>query len=88
MGYYINKTSKGVELPNAHKADYLILDGATEVKAEFQPNLICVIENGPFDAAGFIYSKQEFEYFTDPRDNRPKRWLVHPKAAELAGYNR
>lgn len=85
MGYYINKTSKGVQLPASDKADYLILDGAIEVPAKFQPNLICVVENGPFDAAAYAYNEKEFNEFNYP-DGRPKRWLVHPKAAELAGY--
>jgi hypothetical protein len=86
MGYYINTTSKGVPLPSCNKADYLILDGATEVKAKFQPNLICVVENAMFDAAGFAYNEEEFDEFNDPNDHRPKRWLVHPMAAKLAGY--
>lgn len=88
MGFYINTTSKGVELPRNNKADYLILDGATEVKAVFQPNLICVVENGQFEAAGYAYSEAEFEVFNDPQDPRPKRWLVHPMAAKLSGYDR
>jgi len=88
MGYYINQTSKGVQLPNGDKADYLILYGAKEVKAEFQPNLICVVENGPFDAAGFAYDEKEFNEFNNYRDGRPKRWLVHPLAAKLSGYTR
>lgn len=88
MGYYINSTSKGVPLPKCNKADYLILDGAKEVKAEFQPNLICVVENGFFDAAGYAFNKDEFEVFNDPGDYRSKRWLVHPMAAELSGYKK
>jgi len=86
MGYYINKTSKGVELPSSDKADYLILDGAVEVPAKFQANLICVVENPAFDAAAYAYSENEFNAFNYP-DGRPKRWLVHPMAAKLSGYN-
>ena len=88
MGYYINQTSKGVQLPSCDKADYLLLDGAVEVKAEFQPNLICVVENGIFDAAAYVFSVHEFEDFNDARDRRPKRWLIHPRAKELSGYHR
>jgi len=88
MGYYINQNSNGTQLPHCDKADYLLLDGAVEISPpkEFVPNLICVVENGPFDAALFCYSKDEMEVALNPRDKRPKRWLIHPKAAELAGY--
>ena len=88
MGYYISQTAKGVGLPPRNKADYLILDGAVEIPEpkEFVPGLVCVIENGPFDAAMFCYCKSEMEAVKDPMDPRPKRWLIHPKAAELAGY--
>lgn len=89
MGYYIDVNSNGVRLPARNKADYLITDGGVELKGssiKFQPNLVCVIENGPFDAAGFCYNQEEFEVFNYSKDFRPKRWIVYPKAAELSGY--
>jgi hypothetical protein len=87
MGYYIERTSKGVPLSARGKANQLISDGATELfgfEIRFQPNLVCVVENGPFDAAGWAFSKDEFNVFNDPNDPRRKRWLIHPKAEELA----
>jgi hypothetical protein len=89
MGYYINKNSNGIDLPPGNKADYIILDGGVEISRpkKFVRNLICVIENPNFDAAGYIYSADEFKAFTDPRDTRPKRWIIHPNAAKLSGYN-
>ena len=88
MGYYINQNLNGTQLPPKHKADYLLLDGGVEIKEPkiFVQGLICVIENPTFDAAGFIYSEEELRAFSDPEDIRPKRWIIHPKAAELAGY--
>ena len=86
MGYYINNTSKGVALSAKNKADYLILDGAKEVTPNFQPNLICVVENPHFDAEAYCFDQREFELFTYKDDPRPKRWLTHPLAAELSGY--
>lgn len=90
MGYYIDMTSKGVQLPATNKADYLILDGAVEIPEpkEFVDNLVCVMENGPFDAAGYAFNKAEFKAFTYPGDYRPKRWLIYEHAAKLSGYNR
>jgi len=86
MGYYINQNSKGENLPSSGKAKALVNDGAKIVKPEFQPNLICVVENGFFDAAGYCYSKEEFIDFNYPGDYRPKTWLTHPLAKELSGY--
>jgi hypothetical protein len=72
MGYYINETTKGKTLDSQGKIKDLLEDGAKIVKAEFQPNLICVVDNGMFQAAGYCYSKEEFEEFNNPRDNRSK----------------
>jgi hypothetical protein len=88
---YINEDSKGNKLPDVGKADALIADGAREVTAEWQPNLIGVVHNEhpdsdipPFDAAAFAFDQREFERMTRSWDHRPKRWLVHPHAAKLA----
>lgn len=84
MGYYINETSKGIALSPRGKVETLLEDGAKIVEAEFQPNLICVVDNGFFEAAGYCYDEDEFGVFNDSSDIRPKTWLVHPKAKELA----
>ena len=53
---------------------------------------ICVVDNGPFEAAAFCYSKREFEEFSSPdsmtRPSRPRTWLIMDwdKACELTGY--
>lgn len=89
MGYYINQTSKGTELPAKGKAKALIADGATQIepsKLQYQPNLVCVVENGSFDAAGYVYSPNEFKEWNDSSDDRPKTWLTHPDAVKLSGY--
>lgn len=84
MGRYINETSKGEPLPRTGKANALINDGAKIVQPnKFQENLICVIENGFFDAAGYAFSENEFKAFKHP-DGRNKIWLVHPLAKKLA----
>jgi hypothetical protein len=86
MGYYINKTSDGQPLGRL-KVEALLADGATMVDgSEFLPNLVCVVDNGIFMAAGYCYSEQEYEEFKYP-DGRNKTWLVHPKAKQLSGYN-
>lgn len=86
MGYYINTKRNGTYLPARGKADILIAEGAKEIQPPitFQPGLICVVNNGPFEAAGHCYSEQEMREFNDPFDRRPKRWLVDPEAAQRA----
>lgn len=37
--------------------------------------VICVVDNGPFEAAAFCYNLNEFRTFTHPDDNRPHTWL-------------
>lgn len=89
MGYYINQIN-GKILPAKNKAEFLIENGATKVegKVEFQENLVCVVENAFFDAAGYAFSQGEMEVFNHPYDNRRKTWLVVPEAAKLAGYEK
>ena len=87
MGYYINNNSKGEILRPTQKANQLISDGAKVINPiKWQPNLVCVVENGLFDAAGYCYCPSEFEAFTSPGDYRPKTWLIYEHAAVLSGY--
>jgi hypothetical protein len=45
--------------------------------------LLCVVENGPFDAIAIIYDEHECEEFSDPSDGRPKTWLLLDTATVL-----
>ncbi len=89
MGYYINQIN-GKMLPAKGKGDFLLENGATEIfgKVTFCENLVCVVENVFFDAAGYTYSEFEMEHFMNPVDNRPKRWFIVPNADILSGYNK
>ena len=49
--------------------------------------IICVVDNGPFEAAAFCYSQSEliaFSYY----DGRSKIWIImdRKKACKLTGY--
>ena len=86
MGRYVNKTSRGAVGTSAlAKFDAIVADGGKEIKTpkEFQPNLVCVVDNGMFGAAAYAYSPREMEVFKMP-DGRPKRWLVWDKVEEFA----
>lgn len=39
---------------------------------------VCVVDNGPFEAAGVAFSQREFAMFNDPDDFRRKVWLSLP----------
>ena len=91
MGYYI-------EVPeNLGKAEQLVkLHGGeivprpqnfTEVPAD--KGLICVVNNGLFEAAGYCYNTHEFIDFAQP-DGRSRQWVLldKNKAERLSGYKR
>lgn len=88
MGCYI-------EGPTLGKADHIIKNhGGEEInrplffeEVDKDKAIICVVFNGPFDAAGFCFNAREFEVFSHP-DTRPKRWVLIDRelACELTGY--
>lgn len=85
MGIYINKTSTGQPLSYQGKAAALIADGAKITHPEFQPNLICVVENpGSFDAALYCETENDLLRTMDKQDTRKKTYLIHPQAALIA----
>lgn len=94
MGYYINQDSNGKALPTKGIFKALIEDGGSEIETNFaggassgfKENLVCVVNNGNYEAAGYCYDIDEYRAFSDPNDFRLKRWLTHPKAKELSGY--
>lgn len=86
MGRYVNKLSNGRALAPFGKAQDLIQDGATHINPapqNFIPNLICVVDNGIFEAAGYCFSENEFRAFAR-EDGRFKTWLTHPNAEQIA----
>ncbi len=83
MGKYINETSKGPI--QGSKTAAIVIDGGEQIKQpdSFIPNLICVVDNGIFDAAGYCYNEGEFKVFSK-FDGRPKTWLIYPNAEKYA----
>lgn len=82
---YINNNSKGEPLGH-DKVQSLMADGATRIPkpSEFKADLVCVVDNGYFQAAGYCYSQGEFNAFTEPSDHRPKTWLLYQHAQQTA----
>lgn len=83
MGYYIDNigttfTEKCNQLTQNHDA--------VETDASFKDDLVCVVDNGSFAAAGYCYSESEFEAFNSTSDRRIKKFFVVPEAKKLSGY--
>lgn len=73
MGYYLNPKDMS-------KESWLALNGEVvraptwPVKEGFLP--VCLVNNGPFTAAGVAFSESEFNAFARPSDLRPKIWYL------------
>lgn len=89
MGYYINVTNKGEQLPATGKLYALLGDGAKPIKppTEWIPNLVCVVENYGFDAAAYAFDEKEMNAFKYP-DERQKTWLIVENADVLSEYKK
>ena len=79
MGYYIETPwpkNKANLICEAVK-DAVIIDEPkkfSDIPSEY--GLICVVDNGPFEAAAFCYNEREFEEFTRQDDPRPRKWVM------------
>lgn len=85
MGFYIEGPTKG-------KVSMLLkVIGARIIKQpkEWQNDLVCVVDNGAFEAAMYVYDPSEFGRVVDREDddNRPHVWLTVPGASKLSGYD-
>lgn len=92
MGYYIEtpqRIEKALQLVKLH-GGVVVPKPASFADVPADKALICVIQNGFFDAAGLLYSESEFQEFTDSRDFRPKTYVLLDKvlAHRLSGYAR
>jgi len=88
MGYYINKINGNVLGSSfEEKCNGLLENGASEVSGdEFTEDLVVVVDNGLFAAAGYAFSEREYEVFSSP-DPRRKRWFIVPEADVLSGFS-
>lgn len=99
MGFYAQTPG------NHHKATWLAMniDGArlatfnearhvaSQLSEGGEEGVFVVLNNGPFEAAGYAYSLREFEEFTDTvHDPRPRKYVIMPRktAERISGYAR
>lgn len=87
MGKYINHTPEGPLKANS-KAEDLIKAGAVMlpgVPNNWEENLVCVVDNGIFEAAAYVQDERDLNDFSDyTYDERPRVWLQWDKAKEFA----
>jgi len=89
MGYYIQGPTHGkaAMLCAQHQASRITEQDVYEtVEAGYE--VVCVVDNMEFEAAGFCYCVEEAGRFMRP-DSRPKTWLRMPRdeAERLSGYS-
>lgn len=91
MGFYIECISEKC------KSQYLVSEYSAKIipkpkkflDIDADKGLICVIDNGEWEAAGFCYSEKEFKRFSSD-DGRKKTWLIMDKnvANKLTGLGK
>lgn len=93
MGYYIQAPTnkqKALHLIVNHGARLVGFDDEVPKWSDTEA-IICVLDNGPFEAVGYAYSPRELEEFARADMYRPQRhrtWLMMDlaKARELSGF--
>lgn len=92
MGYYINAIN-GVAAPSKDKARFILTRsiGAEPIEppTKWQEGLVCVVDNGAFEAAGYAFDEDEMNVFLRPDSGgrqRHRQWLLVPEAKALSGY--
>ena len=87
MGFYLN-TIKGTGLPSRGKAEAILalVAGSKKISPPliWEPDLVCVVNNGTFEAAAHAYSEEEMHHFLDHLNGRPAQWMLVPNAHEYA----
>lgn len=88
MGKYINQTPDGKPLQRHHKAAELVKAGAQllfDTPKTWEEGLICVVDNGPFEAAAYVQDERDLREFSSIEDDfRPRVWLKWDRAKEFA----
>lgn len=87
MGFYIDQLPNGVFLKPKYKWDKLmqlpdvdVLDGPPATHVIGDKVAVCIIDNGPFDAAGIAFSEAELYDFVEGARDTPCEWLMIPIA--------
>ena len=88
MGFYIEGPAKGkVSFITVEHGGMVISEPKSFKDVPEDLGLICVVDNGPFEAAGYAFNEREFDCFRVP-DGRPRTWMTMEKKSveKLTGY--
>ena len=83
MGWYVEtgtQFQKANLIATRFKGRIVSQSEAKEAMNDPTKGVIVVINNGPFEAAGFAFDMGEFEAFTLPDDFRPKQYVILDRA--------
>mgnify|MGYP003341399792 CR=1 FL=1 len=86
MGYYIETAqpkNKAAAIKQDLSALEITVDEAEFFVKEQMGAVICVVDNGPFEAAAYCYNLNEFRAFNDPSDDRIRTWLLVEDEAKV-----
>lgn len=94
MGYYIqvpNNKGKARQIVELY-GGRIVTDVPSFKNISPDEAIICVLDNGAFEAAGFAYDERELAEFVAPDSfchQRPRTWVImnRRKACELTGYH-
>lgn len=92
MGYYLQtpgrNTEKAVALVKKYGGHQIPEPPKSLAEVPEGCALVCVVDNGIFEAAALAYSDEELQYFSRP-DPRPMQWLILNNKEQVekdAGY--
>lgn len=88
MGIYIETPMpkrKAEQIVNIYHGTTILAHQPEKFNVPKDKMLICVVNNGMFDAAALVYNEREYKGFTLPsdRDPRPKTWLLMDRSTAL-----
>jgi len=92
MGWYIQcpeSKNKAKQLVDLYQAELVSKQEAENAIDDPTKGIVVVLDNGPFEAAGFAYDSKEFAAFTISRDTRTKWFLIMDRGLvkQLTNYS-
>jgi len=90
MGFYIGYPQDGdkVKLITEEYGGIILSEPPKPENFPSSQAIICVVDNGSWEAAAFCYKVEELQIFLDDTSERPKVWILmdRQKACELSGF--
>lgn len=83
MGRYVEGPNRGKQAVLEQAGAVPVAQPATFANVPAGKALIALLDNGPFEAAAWVFDEREFQEFTDPTDTRPRTyWLMDQESAK------